>query len=105
MLNQQWTHLSDQELDDRVTHIKVTFPNVGETMLGGILRSQGIFIQRERVRCSLHRTDPINTALRWGNLLRRQPYSVPGPNALWHIDGNHKLIRWRMVTSDSLLFK
>ena len=24
-------------------------------------------------------------------------YSVPGPNALWHIDDHHSLIRWRFV--------
>lgn len=24
---------------------------------------------------------------------RRRQYSVPAPNHLWHIDGNHKLIR------------
>ena len=24
-------------------------------------------------------------------------FDVDGPNSLWHIDGNHKLIRWRMV--------
>ncbi|KAL2076327.1 hypothetical protein ACEWY4_028079 [Coilia grayii] len=29
--------------------------------------------------------------------LRRRQYSVPGPNCMWHIDGNHKLIRWRFV--------
>lgn len=28
------------------------------------------------------------------HVLRRRQYSVPGPNALWHIDGNHKLIRY-----------
>ena len=27
----------------------------------------------------------------------RRTYSVGGPNALWHLDGNHKLIRWRLV--------
>ena len=27
----------------------------------------------------------------------RRKYSVPCPNALWHIDGNHKLIRYRFV--------
>lgn len=26
--------------------------------------------------------------------LKRRVYSVPGPNALWHMDGNHKLIRY-----------
>ncbi len=29
--------------------------------------------------------------------IQRRGYSVPGPNALWHLDGNHKLIRWRLV--------
>ena len=24
-------------------------------------------------------------------------YSVDGPNSLWHIHGNHKLIRWKVV--------
>ncbi|XP_034084612.1 uncharacterized protein LOC117554328 isoform X1 [Gymnodraco acuticeps] len=28
---------------------------------------------------------------------RRRKYFVPAPNSLWHIDGNHKLIRWRFV--------
>lgn len=27
----------------------------------------------------------------------RRTYSVPGPNALWHLDGNHKLIHWKFV--------
>ena len=30
-------------------------------------------------------------------VIRCRTYSVPGPNALWHIDGHHSLIRWRMV--------
>ena len=29
----------------------------------------------------------------WKRLLRRLT-----PNALWHIDSNHKLIRWRLIT-------
>ncbi|KAI3352044.1 hypothetical protein L3Q82_020859 [Scortum barcoo] len=32
-------------------------------------------------------------------VLRRWQYSVPGPNSLWHIDGNYKLIRWRFVVN------
>ncbi len=30
-------------------------------------------------------------------LLHRRKYKVAGPNSLWHIDGNHKLVRWRIV--------
>ena len=22
---------------------------------------------------------------------------MPGPNSLWHVDGHHKLIRWKIV--------
>lgn len=29
--------------------------------------------------------------------IQRRTYSVPGPNALWHLDGNHKLVKWRLV--------
>lgn len=29
--------------------------------------------------------------------MRRRVYRVPGPNAVWHVDGNHKLIRWHLV--------
>lgn len=31
--------------------------------------------------------------------LKRREYSVAGPNALWHIDGNHKLIRLVYIES------
>jgi len=30
-------------------------------------------------------------------VLLRRKYCVPGSLALWHIDGNHKLIRWGFV--------
>lgn len=30
--------------------------------------------------------------------VRRHVYHVQGPNCVWHIDGNHKLIRWHFVT-------
>jgi hypothetical protein len=29
--------------------------------------------------------------------INRRRYFAPGPNARWHIDGNHKLFRWRFV--------
>lgn len=50
----------------------------------------------QRVRDSLRRVDPIGTEVRAlaNRTLRRRQYSVPAPNAMWHIDGNHKLIRY-----------
>ena len=43
---------------------------------------------------SLIRIDEAAVAMRWSQVIRRRVYQVPGPNALWHIDGNHKLIRY-----------
>lgn len=42
------------------------------------------------------RVDPwgVDRAMR---RVTRRKYSVPCPNALWHIDGNHKLINWKFV--------
>ena len=42
-------------------------------------------MSREQIRETIRRTDPLNTALRWHGTTARQPYSVPGPNSLWHI--------------------
>ena len=43
------------------------------------------------------RVDPINVCMRRMRVIQRCSYSIPGPNALWHIDGHHSLIRWRIV--------
>ncbi|KAG1954940.1 hypothetical protein F2P79_008969 [Pimephales promelas] len=72
-------------------------PNSGETYILGSLRSRGIRIQRWRVRQSLQEIDPVGRSFRRRRAIRRRVYSVQTPNQLWHIDGNHKLVRWRLV--------
>ncbi|KAE8296881.1 hypothetical protein D5F01_LYC05655 [Larimichthys crocea] len=72
-------------------------PNAGETYVRGSLRSRGIRIQRWRVRQILQEIDPIGRCFRRSQAIRRRIYHVAGPNELWHIDGNHKLVSWRMV--------
>ena len=52
----------------------------------------------ECMHASIHRVDPENTAIRRSVTIRRRVYKVKGPNAVWHVDGHHKLIRWRLVT-------
>lgn len=32
----------------------------------------------------------------------RRSYSVPGPNALWHLDGNHKLVKWKFIVHGAI---
>ena len=46
----------------------------------------GFHVAWDQVRQATRTTDPLNTALRLpGGLTSRRPYSVPGPNSLWHI--------------------
>ena len=61
-------------------------------MLAGHLLSQGIQVQREKLRASIHRVDPTGTAERRSVAVRRRVYHVDAANDAWHIDGNHKLI-------------
>ncbi len=94
---EQFSAISDGELDRQVRNIKRDHPNDGERLLGH-LRQRQIFVQRTRLRACIHRVDPINTQLRRSVTVRRRTYYVEGPNAVWHIDGHHKLIKWRLVT-------
>ena len=57
----------------------------------GCLASQGVRVQRARLRSSLKRADPDGQRLRSLNPIRRRVYSVRSPLSLWHMDGNHNL--------------
>lgn len=92
-----FTDISDRNLDQVVIDIKQQHPNDGERLLIGHLATRKIVVPRTRVRESIHRVDPEGTALRRSIAIRRRVYHSSGPNAIWHIDGNHKLIRWRFV--------
>ena len=54
------------------------------------LVSQGIRVQRARLRNSLKRVDRVGRRLR---SINRRVYNVRSPLSLWHMDGNHKLVR------------
>ncbi|XP_071826977.1 uncharacterized protein [Apostichopus japonicus] len=100
----------DAELDEMVKAAVGKNPSYGEKMVAGLLASKNVHVQRDRIRQSIRRVDPDGVDTRKRVALHRRQYSVPGPNSLWHIDGNHKLIRdvpvsttnclqrWRMKT-------
>ena len=78
--------LSDDQLRHAISRLREQLPVIGESIAIGHLRSLGFYVTKERIRQSLRATDPINTTVHWrANLSLRQPYSVPGPNCLWHI--------------------
>jgi len=85
--------LSDSELDLLVGQIQNDFPNAGYRRIHSQLRSRDIRVPQQRVREAMHRTDPEGVATRWLSITPRAAYRVSGPLSLWHIDGNHKLIR------------
>jgi len=66
-------------------------------MMMGVLQSEGIQITRQRLRDSIQRVDAFGVVNRRINIIPRRRYKVAGPNALWHIDGHHKLIRWKFI--------
>lgn len=92
-----YTDLTDQELDSTIESYKARHPNDGEIMVGGFLRSTGIYVTRKRVRESIHRVDPSGVQERALRTIRRRVYHVEAPKKVWHMDGNHKLICWKFV--------
>ena len=91
------TGITDEELDIEVQQTLNLTPYSGETYVRGSLKGRGINVQRFRVRESLKRIDSIGRAVRRLYAICRRTYNVTGPNHLWHIDSNHKLISWRFV--------
>lgn len=92
------SQLTDLELDQIILHIKRDHPKDGEVLMQGHLLRQDIKVTRKRLRESIHRVDHEGTVARRIKTIKRRVYSVAYPNAVWHIDTHHKLIRWRLVT-------
>ena len=66
-------------------------------MVIGHLRSSEVFVLRYRIRESIHRVDPSGVAERRHTTIKRRVYYVDYPNEVWHMDSNHKIIRWKFV--------
>ena len=80
------TRLSDHQLLEIVRLIHNGFPDISEVLLMGQLQARGYIVTQRRVRSSIRHVDPLNSALRRRRVTAiRQPFSVPGPNSLWHI--------------------
>ena len=94
---QPYSLLSDDELDVIVRRLKQTYPFSGIRILMGALKSEGIKVPRIRLQHSIQRVDTFGNVSRSIRTVMRRTYKVAGPNALWHIDGHHKLIKWKFV--------
>ena len=88
--------ITNAALDVAVHNIKTFNPNCGSKNLIGYLAARGIKVPRQRVRDSLRRIDRIGVYPSVYNYTSPCLLSISS-FALWHLDGNHKLIRWRFV--------
>ncbi|KAK7050085.1 hypothetical protein R3P38DRAFT_2504292 [Favolaschia claudopus] len=88
--------VSDAELDELVASTLEIFPQFGRRMIRGHLKSQGYRIPREPITLSYLRVRGA-PAIFGDRQISRRRYRVPGPMSLAHVDGQHGLIRYKIV--------
>ena len=73
--------ITDEQFDTKISAFVSEHGSlVGTSMVLGHFRSEGLNIQRERVRKCLARLDSHSVRIRWAITVSRQAYSVAGPN-------------------------
>lgn len=93
-----YSSISDADLDRLIKEYRRHNPQSGVRYLRGRLRKKhGLRLQKRRIKESIDRVDPLGNILRNYTMIPRRVYHVSRPNALWHLDGHHKLIRWGFV--------
>lgn len=95
----EFSQLDDTDLDQIIRDFRTQYPQSGWRYVSSHLRRRGLRVQKERVRVAMTRVDKLAHTLQRQRrvAIQRRDYSVPRPNALWHIDGHHKLIHWGIV--------
>ncbi|KAF7297059.1 hypothetical protein MIND_00938700 [Mycena indigotica] len=73
------------------------YSQISTTALDAMLASRGMRISRSRLHASLLRVRGAPPAFGQRRIARKK-YWVPAVNSLWHHDGQHGLIRWKLVT-------
>jgi hypothetical protein len=101
-IRESYSSISDRVLVHLVQVATSHYPQIGEKTVDGMLRAQGITVQRQRIREALHSADPSGVQSRLRRALHRRQYTVEAPNSLWHVDGHHKLVRWHIVIHGSI---
>ena len=98
----EYSQLSDEELDILVEEFKRKRPSTGLSYLRGHLTQRGWRIQRDCLLAAISRVDGIQKALRKNTVIQRRKYTSPRPNAVWHMDGHHKLGPWGIIIHASI---
>jgi hypothetical protein len=94
---QPFSTIRDPLLDSMIKKFKDSHPNAGIRYIRGFLLQHGIRIQRSRITASLGRVDEVANVILRNKTIKRREYKSARPNALWHMDGHHKLGPWGIV--------
>lgn len=82
------SRLDNAALDAQVRDILEAFPHFGRVMIAGTLASRGHRVPDSRIRESFLRVRGAPPVFGRRRIVRKK-YHVPGPNSLWHHDGQH----------------
>ena len=90
-----YSTITDDELGNLLSTIISENPQMGYQRMAGYLKVCDIIVPEKRLGETMRTVDPEGVLLRSLQLkvISRRKYKVKGTNSLWHIDGNHKLIR------------
>ena len=80
--NTSFTNITNEQLDQHVTNILQSTPCVGLSLTIGALRARGLNVQRERIRQSMSRVDPLSRTVNHTQVITRRVYNVRSPNSL-----------------------
>ena len=94
---QPFSTMSNLQLDSMIKTFKDSHPDTGIRYIRGFLLQQGIRVQRSRIVASLGRVDDVAKVVVRNKTIKRREYKSARPNALWHMDGHHKLGPWGVV--------
>ena len=91
------SRVSDNQIDLEVLALTSDHVFCGEIMWRELLKDRGFNVEGYRLRDSIHRVDNFRVQARKKGRLKRRIYNVKGANHLWHIETNHKLIKWYII--------
>ena len=97
------SQLTDDELDQVLLNMYHQFPSFGRRMIDGYLLQLGERVPRGRIEASYRRVIGPPPGIYGARRIQRRVYSVPGPMALLHHDGQHGIFSY-IVGFDSFLF-
>ena len=91
-----FSDISNDELRALAIDFETERPTSGIKFFIAYLRNRGVRVQNKRAIEALSYLKRLNRRIVTQRIKRRQ-YVVPGYNYVWHLDGHHKLNRYKIV--------